>query len=292
MMKKVDIDITNKCTLKCRMCARQEYDNPKDIPGDNLSVESFRKILDYFDDIYFCGSYGDPIFHPKLPRFLEMCYEQNKRVTIHTAASHKPMEWYMEAFYSNPDAVWYFGIDGLPYQSFVYRENQDGEYLFDVMLKAKSYNIKVVWQYIVFSYNEDSIEEAKELAKKHDIEIEIHHTIRYDDFLKPTVEVVKESKGEGQFIPKCKTETQEKYPYLSATGQLYPCCWLDSTQRNNPEYASLNVDHLNIRYNTINEIVKSKEWKNFYKNLKVDTCPSFCKERCTTNLKNPGRIVT
>lgn len=292
MIRKVDIDITNKCTLKCRMCARQEYDNPKDIPGGDLTTENFQKVLNYFDDIYFCGSFGDPIFNPKLPKFLEMCYEQNKKVTIHTAASHRSMDWYVEAFYSNPEATWYFGLDGLPYQSFVYRENQDGEYLFDVMKKAKEYKIKVVWQYLVFSYNEDNIEEAKELAKKHDIKIEVHHTIRYDEFLKPTIEVVKQSKENGQFIPKCMTKTQEKYPYLSATGQLYPCCWLDSTQLNNPDYASLNVDHLNIKYNTIETIVKSKEWKKFYKNLKVDTCPSFCKERCTTNLKNPGRIVT
>ena len=158
MIRKVDIDITNKCTLKCRMCARQEYDNPKDIPGGDLTTENFQKVLNYFDDIYFCGSFGDPIFNPKLPKFLEMCYEQNKKVTIHTAASHRSMDWYVEAFYSNPEATWYFGLDGLPYQSFVYRENQDGEYLFDVMKKAKKYKIKVVWQYLVFSYNEDNIE--------------------------------------------------------------------------------------------------------------------------------------
>ena len=90
------------------------------------------------------------------------------------------MSWYEEAFKANPNAWWVFGLDGLPYQSFAYRENQDGEYLFDVMLKAKSMNIKVIWQYLVFGYNEDNIEYAKELARRHQIKIEIHHTSRYD----------------------------------------------------------------------------------------------------------------
>lgn len=289
--KKIDIDITNKCTLQCRMCARRMYDNPSDIPGGDLSIESFQKVLDYFDQIYFCGSFGDPIFNPNIKTFLWMCDEQNKEVHVHTAASHKPMHWYEEAFESNPNAIWHFGIDGLPYQSFVYRENQDGEYLFDVMLKAKSKGVKVIWQYLVFGYNQDKVEDARKLAEQHNIEIEIHHTSRYDDFLKPTVELVKEKRVEYDFIPKCLTDKQEKYPYLSATGQLYPCCWLDSTQLTDEEFASLNKDNLNIKYNTIDEIINSDEWREFYGNLKVDTCPSFCKQRCSTNLKNPGRIV-
>ena len=89
--EKIDIDITNKCTLKCRMCARQEYDNPKDIPGGNLTVESFQKALDYFDDIYFCGSFGDPIFHQNFLDFWKCV--MNKTNVLLFILLHPTNQW-------------------------------------------------------------------------------------------------------------------------------------------------------------------------------------------------------
>ena len=47
--KEVDIDLTNKCTLKCSMCARQSFEHPNQIPGGDASIEDLQKILDYFD---------------------------------------------------------------------------------------------------------------------------------------------------------------------------------------------------------------------------------------------------
>ena len=296
MNKVVDVDITNKCTLKCSACARQNFDDPKMIPGGDASIKDFQKILDYFDDVYLCGSYGDPIFNPNTIKFLKMAYDQNKFIQVHTAASHKPMSWYEEAFKANPSAVWYFGLDGLPYQSFAYRENQDGEYLFDVMLKAKDMNIEVIWQYLVFGYNEDSIDYAKELARRHKIKIEIHHTSRYDpsiDRLKPKKEIVKDTdQTDAIFEPKCLKNPAEKVPYISAKGQLYPCCWLDGRPDEDPEYAVLQTEETNIKYNTVDEIMNSDIIKTFYDNLSTSNCPKYCKKKCTTNLRNPSRIIT
>ena len=77
-------------------------------------------------------------------------------------------------------------------------------------------NIKVIWQYLVFGYNEDNIEYAKELARRHQIKIEIHHTSRYDpsiDRLKPTKEVVKDvDQTNALFQPKCLKNPAEKVP--------------------------------------------------------------------------------
>ena len=291
--KEVDIDLTNKCTLKCSMCARQSFEHPNQIPGGDASIEDLQKILDYFDTVYLCGTYGDPIFSPTFIPFLKMCHEQNKQVQVHTAASHKPMRFYEEAFEANPNAVWYFGLDGLPYQSFAYRVNQDGEYIFDVMLKARDMGVKVVWQYLVFKYNEDKIDLAKRLAYKHQFDIEIHHTSRHGDkpHLKPTIEKVVEDTEKKVFVPKCLTEGQRKVPYLAATGQMYPCCWLDHNQTKDPEYSTLQDERLNIKHNTVEEIIKSDTWKTFYDNLFTDKCPSYCKKKCTTSLRNPTRVV-
>ncbi len=293
--KDCDIDLTNKCTLKCSMCARQKFSNPKLIPGGDISIESFQKMLDYFDSIYLCGVYGDPIFNVKTIELLKMCYEQNKFVQIHTAASQKPMHWYEKAFEANPNCVWVFGIDGLPYQSFAYRENQDGEYLFDVMLKARDMGINIIWQYLVFGYNEDKIEIAKRLAYKHQIKIEIHHTSRYDEasrLQQPKKDVVVDTEEieKAEFQPKCLKDPQQRTPYLAATGQMYPCCWLDKVEHD-PEYEALQNPKLNIKYNTVEEIINSDTWQTFYDDLFTSKCPSYCKKKCTTTLRNPTRIV-
>ena len=70
---------------------------------------------------------------------------------------------------ANKNANWIFGIDGLPKDSHKYRKNQDGEFLFDMMLLNKYLGMRPEWQYIVFDYNKDDIEEAKKIAKRHEL---------------------------------------------------------------------------------------------------------------------------
>ena len=152
-------------------------------------MENFKKILAFFKEIYFCGQISDPIFHPQFIEFLKLC-KDNHNVIIHTAASHKPESWYREAFQANKNALWTFGIDGLPKDSHKYRVNQDGEKLFKMACMASKMGLWVKWQYIVFKYNENDIETAREMAKKHDMIFEVQKSSRFfeEDDLKPTNE--------------------------------------------------------------------------------------------------------
>ena len=176
------MDISDKCTLECPTCLRQGYRKRGEvIPGGDLTPERFEKLIHYFKGFSFCGQISDPIFNPHLAELLKMCKDNHKSISVHTAASHRKKEWWNEVFEANTNARWMFGIDGLPYESFLHRKNQDGEHLFNMMLLAKSKGIKVTWQYIVFSYNEDHIEEATELALKHDLVLRIMASARWND---------------------------------------------------------------------------------------------------------------
>ena len=182
--KSINIDITYRCTLECPKCLRRA------IPTNNLddlSLENFKKIIKHFDQIEFCGQISDPIFHPQFIEFLKLT--TNKRVFVHTAASHKSMDWYMDAFSANKNAIWEFGIDGLPQDSHKYRINQNGEYLFKVMKAGVELGNDIRWQYIIFKYNENDIPEAIELAQRHKIPIHINKSSRWsgaDDPYKPS----------------------------------------------------------------------------------------------------------
>lgn len=164
----LNIDAGPKCTLQCSACARTRFRaNNEKIPGKDLTPEQFKKIIKYFKRVSFCGTFSDPIFNIHFIEILKICRDDNIFTEVHTAASHKPEKWYQEAFLANINANWIFGIDGLPKDSHKYRVNQDGEFLFDMMLLNKYLGSKPEWQYIVFDYNKDDIEEAKKIAKRH-----------------------------------------------------------------------------------------------------------------------------
>ena len=182
--KSINLDITHRCTLECPKCLRRSV--PTNNLGD-LSLDSFKKIISHFDQIEFCGQISDPIFHPQFIEFLELT--KDKRVFVHTAASHKPMDWYRDAFLANKNATWEFGIDGLPQDSPKYRINQNGEYLFNVMKTGVELGNDIRWQYIIFKYNENDITQAIDLAQRHKIPIHINKSSRWsgpDDQYKPS----------------------------------------------------------------------------------------------------------
>lgn len=179
--KGLNIDIGTRCTLQCSECQRTIFKKQKKtIPGKDMTIEQFDKISNFFKGkkISFCGTFSDPIFNKDFIEMLKMCKAKNIEAAISTAASHKSEEWYIKAFESNTDALWIFGIDGLPQESHLYRVNQNGEKLFNIMLKAKSLNIRTVWQYIVFEYNKNSIEEARKIAEKNKIVFDTIYTTR------------------------------------------------------------------------------------------------------------------
>ena len=190
----INLDITNKCTLDCPKCGRYVLTKLKNIPtnafpGHMMTEDEFDKCLSQYDRFVICGQISDPILHPQLPKFLEKIYRANKRCSVHVAASQKPKDFFLECFESNPTAAWYFGIDGLPEDSHKYRIRQDGEKLFDMMLESKNYINKTVWQYIVFKYNQDDIEEAKAIANLYNIELSLVYSSRWtgeDDPYKPS----------------------------------------------------------------------------------------------------------
>lgn len=190
--KKLNIDITFRCALECHKCARQVFfrDHGLKVPGNDLSLENFDIITDHFESISFCGQYSDPIHHPQFIDILKICKNKGIRAEVHVASSFKSEKWFLHAFDACPEAVWIFGIDGLPNESHLYRKNQDGEKLYRIMLKSVEHlKHKPVWQYIICAYNETHINKAHEMAQQNNIEFMIINSVRWfnDDPLKPSI---------------------------------------------------------------------------------------------------------
>ena len=181
MLGMANCDTSSLCVLQCANCSRTSnpYDNPEQETkridriraGRPMPVEDFYKIIDFFDNIIFCGQISDPVRHPKFKQLLDiMALNPYKNFIIATAAHQKNIEWYEDAFKRHGNNVtWTFGLDGLPDTSFLYRIKQNSQLIYDAMLLAAKLGKNVRWQFIVFDYNEHQIEEAKKIAKEHGI---------------------------------------------------------------------------------------------------------------------------
>lgn len=166
--KQINLDITNKCALACPACDRQSLiRNKQRIDGKDISVESFRKIVDYFDHLIFCGQVSDPTHHDNFKDLLKLCVVNNKRVTVNVASTIRDIGWFTRCFLLSKgrNIEWIFGIDGLPKDSHKYRINQDGEKLYEIMKRGSRLGVQCTWQCIVFNYNENDISECEKMAK-------------------------------------------------------------------------------------------------------------------------------
>mgnify|MGYP003633764663 FL=1 len=191
--KMLNIDLTHRCPLECVRCGRQTSFRNRGlaVPGHDLSLDDFEKITNHFSQVSFCGQYSDPIHHPQFLDILAICKKKNINLEVHVASSFKPKKFFIDAFKTYPEASWVFGIDGLPEESHNYRVNQDGVKLFEIMLESKKHlKNKPNWQYIIFKYNENSINDAKILAKEHNLDFMIINSSRWiskNDYLRPSI---------------------------------------------------------------------------------------------------------
>ena len=195
--KGLNIDITHRCSLECPNCQRNYHFKRlgRKVYGQDISLDDIKKLARHYKMWDFCGQLSDPVHHPKFIEILEHLYKNKIRVQVHNASSTKSKSWYIKAFKAHPKAKWIFGIDGLPEQSHLYRVNQDGKKLYDIMLEAKKHLLEkkqILWQYIVFKYNEHNIEKAKEMAQRDGIYFLTIQSSRWrkrdgkDDPLKPS----------------------------------------------------------------------------------------------------------
>lgn len=272
MINTVEIDASNKCMLQCHKCDRKKelWKN-----GGDISIDNFTKISEQFKHIIFKGVHGDCIYHSKFHELLKICVKNNNQIDIHTNGHGKTDQWWQKTsellLQLNHKIV--FAVDGLPEESEMYRRNQDGEAVFKNMIKLREAGVNVQWQYIVFSYNEDSIDEAKELAKEHDIKFLLLKSSRWqpNDPYKPSKNFIEDQQQPGDKIyPKCKSG--ELPPIFSIFGFFLPCCIIK--RLDSSSLKALSKYNLDTIKDIRKEVFESEDWINF--NFDSPTCRSFC----------------
>lgn len=173
-IKEYQLEITTYCNAACPQCPRNlnggsvnPYMPLCHLDAGIIDRRFTREVCKGLSQIFFCGSYGDPIVHSD---FLEIVRDFRLKnpelwIYIHTNGGLHDAEWWVElATIINGYGKIDFGIDGLEDTNHLYRRNVKFEKAINNAQAFINAGGKAQWNYIVFKHNEHQINQAKTLS--------------------------------------------------------------------------------------------------------------------------------
>lgn len=171
------LEITTYCNAACPQC-------PRNIQGSRINpymplihldkaaidaaftVDHCQKLR----QVFFCGSYGDPIMHPDFLDILQDFRNKNSKLWlyVHTNGGVHDIHYWQEiAAIMNGYGQIDFGFDGLEDTLHLYRRNVK----YDIAMRNARAFIdaggRAQWNFIVFKHNEHQVESARKLSQKY-----------------------------------------------------------------------------------------------------------------------------
>lgn len=172
-VQSLQLEISNYCNAACPQCPRNFFGGKTlhTLPLRKWSFSEFKKIipldeLTELKQIYFCGTYGDPMTNQHIVQICEYVKQTRPEITvgIHTNGGvGKPQSYVRLAKIVDFIA---FGIDGLETTNHIYRRNVQWNKLINNVQEFVGNNGIAYWDFIVFDHNQHQIEQARELSKQ------------------------------------------------------------------------------------------------------------------------------
>ena len=170
-IRSMQIEVSNYCNAACPQCPRNYFGGATmpSIPMRKMSLTTFKKLftialLEQLEQVYFCGTYGDPLTNSNLVDMCKFLHESNPniRMGVHTNGGVGSQTTFQElARYTNFIA---FGIDGLEDTNHIYRRHVRWN---KVIENAQAYinaGGHAIWDFIVFKHNEHQIDLARQFS--------------------------------------------------------------------------------------------------------------------------------
>jgi MoaA/NifB/PqqE/SkfB family radical SAM enzyme len=170
------LEITSYCNAACPQCPRNE--NGRGINQRMPLCHLGRDVINHaFSDdlcsrlqqVFFCGSYGDPIMHPDFLDILRDFRQKspNLWLYIHTNGGvHDSEYWAKIAQIMNGYGQIDFGIDGLEDTLHLYRKNVKYNKVIENAQAFIAAGGRAQWNFIVFRHNQHQVDQVKELAQQ------------------------------------------------------------------------------------------------------------------------------
>ena len=282
------LEPTDVCQAACALCARETDTTFKKDRQHHLSMGQLLKVFDkgkirVLDKMFMCGNYGDPAAGKYTLDIYKQFRQINSNIVLgmNTNGGIQNTVWWYELarIMNQPRDYVVFSIDGLEDTNHLYRISTD----FDkIMQNAQAFITAggvAKWHMLVFAHNEHQIEEARTMSKQMGfVDFSIKHTSRFkqdylqviDDAGRPTHRI-KPTQTSLDMIPLAEAAQKEVKPhivckaqkfkqlYVSACGNVSPCCWLDMEwippmQESRIDYMEKISEFPNLHRKTLKEI--------------------------------------
>lgn len=285
-IKDIHLEITSKCQARCPMCPRRISGGPLNpfIKLDEITLDVFKQwfeldFIKQLDSLFMCGNLGDPIISKDTLEIYQYLREVNPniRLAMHTNGSARDPEWWQRLAQLKVKVT--FGIDGLSDTHHLYRISTDFNKIIENARAFITAGGVAKWHMLVFAHNEHQIEAARAMSKQMGfVDFSIKHTSRFkqdylqviDDAGRPTHRI-NPTQTSLNMIPLAEAAQKEVKPhivckaqkykqlYVSACGNVSPCCWLDMEwippmQESRVDYMEKISEFPNLHRKTLKEI--------------------------------------
>jgi MoaA/NifB/PqqE/SkfB family radical SAM enzyme len=301
-IKSIHLEVTSKCQASCPMCARNiqgGIDNPF-MTVTEITLEQFKEwfpvtLIQHLDRLFMCGNLGDPIIAKDTLKIFQYLTEVNPNISLGMNTNGSAKSWQFWKELARLRVHVRFGIDGLIDTHSLYRVGTNWLKIIDNATHFIKAGGEATWDMLVFEHNKHQIDSCKELSE----ELGFKHfasknTARFKEgslnvidkqgktthILYPTdrsrqIIIPEESK-----VIKCKV-AKEKSLYVSATGNLLPCCWLDN-EWFNPNHPH-RIDYMDKigKYPSLHKSTLTEIFDSNYFNKIADTWNSSPLKDCS-----------
>ena len=308
-IKSVHLEVTSKCQASCPMCARNiqgGIENPL-ISLDEITLDQFKEwfpedFITNLDRLYMCGNLGDPIIAKDTLSIFEYLRSVNPNMllSMNTNGSARTSSFWKGL--ANVNVKVCFGIDGLKDTHSLYRVGTDYSQITRNASEFIAAGGDAEWHMLIFKHNEHQIEEcrntsvelgftkfvAKNTARFKDDQLNVldksgktTHILYPTDKSKNIVIKVQEA-----VITKinCKVKQQGSL-YISASGYVSPCCWLDNkwmppNTPNRIDYMDQIGQHPNLHETSLASIFKQAIFKQIEQTWTTCSPLKECSKQC------------
>lgn len=279
-IKTLHLEVTSRCQASCPMCARNiqgGVENPF-MTVTEITLEQFKEwfpvvFIQQLDRLYMCGNLGDPIVAKDTLQIFEYVREVNPNIQLSMNTNGSAKSWHFWKGLAAASVSVRFGIDGLIDTHNLYRIGTDWVKIIDNARLFINAGGNATWDMLVFEHNKHQVELCKDMSVLLGFKNFVSkNTARFrDDQLSvlnkegQTIHILYPTDRSKQ-IPinkevktiSCKVK-KEKSLYVSATGIVSPCCWLDNEWQspNNPnriDYMDKIETRLSLHKHTLEEL--------------------------------------
>lgn len=239
-VKVLHLEPTDVCQASCALCARETDPVFNKKNQHHLDMYKIMKVFDAdriakLDKMFMCGNYGDPAAGKYTLDIYREFRTLNKDIVLgmNTNGGLQNTIWWFELariFNQQQDYV-VFSIDGLEGTNNTYRQGVDWRKLISNVRSFIEAGGSAHWDMLVYRHNQHEVDECEQLARDMGFK-----WFRAKVSKRTFTEALQFPTG---WKPISTTTSKvschalkEQSVYIDAQGNLGPCCWLGSRQKN------------------------------------------------------------